>query len=139
MNARRLALYATWLSLAWAALLTGLAAAGSHWVQNRVALGHYTTTAMPTWLRAVYGLLTLLMLAVAWLANRYAQNDVTMRQRNLGRLVELVFIVSAVLNAVSPSHPERYNAIGAVVTVIGIEVLRRRRKSDHVDLRLRRY
>ncbi len=139
MNLRRLALYATWLSLAWAFLLTGLAAAGSSWVLDRVALGHYRTTGLPLWLRALYGVVSLLMLAVAWLANRYAVNDVTPRQRNLGRLVELCFLVSALLNATSSSHPERYNAIGAVVTVIGVEVLRRRPKSDYVDLRLRRY
>ena len=139
MTLRRLALYATWLSLAWAILLTGLAAAGNSWVLDRVAMGHYKTGGMPAWLRAVYGAMALLMLAVAWLVNRYAMNDVTLRQRNLGRLVELVFIVSALLNAISPSHPERYNAIGAAATVLGVEVLRRRPRSEYVDLRLRRY
>lgn len=135
---RRLALYATWASLAWACLLTGLAAAGNHWVLDRVAGGTYKDSHMPTWARALYGAMTLLMLTVAWLANRYAHDDVTQRQRNLGRLIMLVFTVSAVLNAISRSQPERWNAIGAAVTVVGIGILRRRRQRDWVDLRLRR-
>lgn len=135
---RRLVLYATWLSLAWAVALTSLAAVGNQWVLDRVAMGHFKAGTMPLWLRVVYGVVAVLMLVVAWMANRYANNDVTPRQRNLGRLIELVFLLSAIVNALSPSHAERYNAIGAAVTVVCIDILRRRPKSDYVDLRLRR-
>ncbi|MHB0929412.1 MAG: hypothetical protein ACYC3W_11030 [Candidatus Nanopelagicales bacterium] len=138
MNLRRLALYVTWISLAWAVLLTGLAAAGNEWVLDRVAGGRYAGTTMPVWMRVLYAIMTLLMLAVANLAYRYAGSDATHRQRNLGRLVMLVFSVSTIVNAMSPSRPERFNAIGAAVTVLGVGLLRRGPRSDRVDMRLRR-
>lgn len=139
VNFRLLTLYATWASLAWATALTGLAAAGNTWVLDRVAGGYFSDDgSMPVWLRVVYGGMTLLMLGVARLAYLYFVNDVTRRQRNLGRLVVLLFALSAAVNAASQSPPERYNAIGAGVTMIGIAILRRRPKSDIVDLRLRR-
>ena len=138
VNLRLLTLYATWLSLAWAVALTGLAAAGNTWVLDRVAGGYYVDEgALPMWLRVADGVMALLMLGVARLAYLYFVNDVTRRQRNLGRFIVLMFAISTVLNAISQSQPERYNAIGAAVTTIGIAILRRRPNSDYVDLRLR--
>lgn len=136
MNFRLLVLYATWASLAWATLLTGLAAAGNTWVLDRVAGGYFIDDgALPMWLRAADGVMALLMLLVARLAYLYFVNDVTRRQRNLGRLIVLLFCLSTVVNAISQSQPERYNAIGAGVTALGIAVLRRRPTSDYVDVR----
>lgn len=138
MNVRVIVLWATWLSLAWAAGLTGLAAAGNTWVLDRVAGGFYVESGMPMWLRVVYALMTVGILSVAWLVLRYFQNDVTRRQRNLGRLVILLFTLSATVNALSQSEPERFNAIAAAVTVVGVALLRRRQVSDYIDLRSRR-
>lgn len=138
MNVRVIVLWATWLSLAWAAGLTGLAAAGNTWVLDRVAGGFYVESGMPTWLRVVYAVMTVGILSVAWLVLRYFQNDVTRRQRNLGRLVILLFTLSATVNALSQSEPERYNAVAAAVTVVGVALLRRRQVSDYIDLRSRR-
>ena len=139
MNTRVLVLWATWASLLWAAVLTGMAAAGSTWVLDRVAGGYFVDEGfMPMWLRVLYGVQTVIIVLVAWLAKRYFHNDVTHRQRNLGRLIVLGFTVSATVNAFSQSQPERYNAIAAAITVIGIAVLRRRPVSEFVDIRARR-
>lgn len=139
VNLRLLVLYATWASLAWAIALTGLAAAGNVWVLDRVAGAYFVDEGvMPMALRVVYAAMALLMLGVGRLAQLYYRNDVTRRQRNLGRFVVMLFAVSAVLNAISQSAPERLNAIGAIVTMLGIAFLRRRPTSDIVDLRLRR-
>lgn len=139
VNFRLLVLYATWASLAWATLLTGLAAAGNTWVLDRVAGGYYLDDgALPVWLRVADGVMALFMLLVARMAYLYFVNDVTRRQRNLGRLIVLLFIVSAIMNALSQSEAERYNAIGAAVTALGIAILRRRPTSDYVDVRGRR-
>ena len=138
MNTRRLALYATLASLAWAVLLTGLAAAGNAWVLDRVAGGIYAGGSMPVWMRGIYAVQSLLMLGVAWLAYLYATNNATRRQRNLGRFVILMFTLSTIVNAMSKSAPEKFNAIGAAIIVVGIAILRRRPTSDRVDLRLRR-
>ena len=133
-----IAYYATLLSLAWAIALTGLAAAGNSWVLDRVAGGFFIDGAMPTYLRAIYAAMTIGMIAVGWLEWRYYSNTASSRQRRLGRLVILVFALSALLNAISQSQPERYNAIGAALTVIGTAVLRRRPTQTYVDLRSRR-
>ena len=136
VNFRQLLLYATWASLAWACVLTGLAAAGNTWVLDRVSGGYFFDEGvMPLGLRVAYGAMTLLMLGVARLAYLYFVNDVTRRQRNLGRLVVLLFAASTVVNAISQSAPERFNAIGAAVTTFGIAMLRRRPRSDFVDVR----
>lgn len=138
MLIRRAALLATWASLAWACLLTGLAAIGNAWVLDRVSGGFFAGEVMPEWLRVIYGAMTLLMLGVARLAWLLAINDVTPRQRRLSRLVILVFVLSAVVNAISRSAPERWNALGAAITVIGFVILRRRPMSEYIDMRLRR-
>ena len=139
VNFRLLVLYATWLSLAWAIALTGLAAAGNTWVLDRVAGGYFFDSGvMPIAMRVAYGLTALLMLGVTRLAYLYFVNDVTRRQRNLGRLVVLLFLLSTAVNAISQSQPERYNAIGAAITAVGIAILRRRPTTDFVDVRFRR-
>lgn len=139
VNLRLLVLYATWASLAWATLLTGLAAAGNTWVLDRVAGGYFVDDgALPTWLRIADGVMAVFMVLVARMAYLYFVNDVTRRQRNLGRLIVLLFLVSAVMNAISQSSVERFNAIGAAVTAAGIAILRRRPTVDFVDLRGRR-
>lgn len=135
---RTAAYYATLASLTWAMALTGLAAIGNTWVLDRVSGGFFAGETMPVALRVVYAVMTLLMLGVAWLAWRYYSNTASSRQRRLGRLVILVFTLSAVLNAISQSLPERYNAIGAAITVGGIAILRRRPLSTRIDLRTRR-
>lgn len=137
MNFRVLVLYATWASLAWGAALNVAAAAGNTWVLDRVAGGYYVDNGMPVWMRALEVVMALVLAGIARLAYLYFHNDVTRRQRNLGRLVILLFAVSTVMNAVSQSRPERYNAIGAAVSMLGIAYLRRRPTSDIVDLRTR--
>jgi len=138
VNFRLLVLYATWASLAWATLLTGLAAAGNTWVLDRVAGGYLLNEgALPTWLRVADGVMALFMLLVARMAYLYFVNDVTRRQRNLGRLLVLLFSVSAIMTAISQTSVERYNAIGSAVVALGIAILRRRPTNNYVDVRTR--
>lgn len=135
---RTVAYYATLASLAWAMALTGMASVGNTWVLDRVAGGYFAGEEMPLALRMVYGAMTLLMAGVAWLAWRYYSNSASSRQRRLGRLVILLFALSAIVNAISQSAPERYNAIGAAMTMVGIAILRHRPRQTRVDLRTRR-
>lgn len=138
MNLRVLTLYATWLALAWGIALNLLAAIGNTWVLDRVAGGYFVDDGMPTWMRALEVMMALVLLTVARLAYLYFVNDVTRRQRNLGRLVILLFAVSTAMNAISQSRVERYNAIGSFIILVGIALLRRRPASNIVDLRSRR-
>ena len=135
---RTIAYYATQLSLAWGLALTGLAAAGNSWVLDRVSGGFFAGEEMPLLLRVVYGAMTIAALAVMWLAWRYFSNTASSRQRRLGRLVIIVYSLSAVLNGISQSTPERFNAIPAAVIVAGFYILRRRPLQRYVDLRTRR-
>ena len=135
---RLIAYYGTQLSLAWAILLTGLVAAGNTWVLDRASGGFFVGETVPVPVRIVYAVMCLSMFAVAWLEWRYYSNTASSRQRRLGRLVILMFVLSTVMNAISQSAPERYNAIGAAIVVIGTAVLRRRPMPSVVDLRSRR-
>ena len=135
---RTIAYYATQLSLVWGIALTGLAAAGNTWVLDRVSGGYFAGEEMPLALRAVYGATTLAALGVMWLAWRYFSNTASSRQRRLGRLVIIVYTLSTVVNAISQSTPERFNAIPAAVIVAGFYILRRRPMQRYVDLRTRR-
>lgn len=135
---RTLAFYATLVSLAWSAGLTALAAAGNTWVLDRVSGGYFAGEELPLPLRVVYVCFTVLLLGVAWLAWRYFSNSASGRQRRLGRLAIAVLSLSTVVNAISRSQVERYNAIAALVAAIGIVVLRRRPTRPYVDLRTRR-
>lgn len=130
--------YATVVSIAWSAGLTALAAAGNTWVLDRVAGSLFVGEAMPLLVRVVYAAFTVLMLGVVWLTWRYYSNTASSRQRRLGRLIMLMFGLSAALNAISPSPTERYNAIAAAVILIGVGILKRRPTSSYVDLRTRR-
>lgn len=135
---RILAFYATLLSVAWSAGLTALAAAGNTVILDRVAGGYFADSTMPVALRVVYVGSTLLLLGVAWLAWRYHTNTASTRQRKLGRLVVVFSGLSAAVNAISQSPPERYNAVAAGITMVGIAILRRRPLQSYVDLRTRR-
>jgi len=135
---RTTAYYATQLALTWAIVLTGLAAAGNTWVLDRVAGGFFAGEVMPLALRLIYAAMAVGMLSVMWLAWRYHSNTASSRQRRLGRLVIIVFTLSTIVNAISQSAPERFNAIGAAVTVAGFWILRRRPLQRYVDLRTRR-
>lgn len=135
---RTIVYYATQLSLAWGIALTGLAAAGNTWVLDRVAGGYFAGEEMPLALRITYGVITVGALAVMWLAWRYISNAASSRQRRLGRLVIVLYSLSTIVNAISQSPPERFNAIPAAVIVLGFYVLRRRPLQQYVDLRTRR-
>ena len=135
---RSVAFYATLLSVAWSAGLTALAAVGNTWILDRVAGGYFEGDVMPIALRIVYAGFTLLLLGVAWLAWRYHSHTASSRQRRLGRLVIALSALSAAVNAISQSPTERYNAIAAGITLLGIAVLRRRPLPSRIDLRTRR-
>ena len=135
---RTIAYYATLASLTWAMLLTGLVAAGNTWVLDRASGGFYIGESVPLPVRGVYGAMCASMAAVAWLEWRYYSNTASSRQRRLGRLVIALFSLSTIMNAISQSVPERYNAIGAAVIVVGTFILRRRPLQRYVDLRSRR-
>ena len=135
---RAVAYYATQLSLVWGFALTGLATAGNTWVLDRVSGGYFAGEEMPLALRVVYGAMTVAAVAVMWLAWRYFSNTASSRQRRLGRLVIIVYVLSTAVNAISQSTPERFNAVPAAVIVVGFYILRRRPLQRHVDLRTRR-
>lgn len=135
---RRIAYYATQLALAWAILLTGLVAADNSWVLDRASGGFFIGERVPVPVRILYAVMCLSMVAVGWLEWRYYSKTASSRQRRLGRLIMLLFVLSTVLNAISQSPPERYNAIGAAIVVIGTAILRRRPTQSYVDLRTRR-
>jgi len=125
---RRLVLVAVELCLAWSVVLTGLAAIGNSWVLDRVSGGFYAVSVMPGWLRLVYGVMALLCVVVMWLEFRFYARTATVGQRRIGRLVVVLFLVSTLVNALSQSPPERWNALPAAVVMLGTAWLLRVRR-----------
>ena len=124
MTLRRIAAIATFLSLVWVEILVGGTALGAQAIATRVAGGGFSD-GFPMWLRALYAVQAFLIAGVIWLVFRFVTNSASRRQRALGRLVMLMFGVSAVLNAMSRSSDERWNAVGAAIIVVGVGILRR--------------
>ncbi len=123
---RTVAFAATLVALAWSVALTGLAALGNTWVLDRVSGGLFAGGEMPLAVRLLYAAMALATIAVGWLENRYYRYLASPRQLRLGRLVIVVFALSTLVNALSRSAPERWNALGAAVVVVGTVVMIRR-------------
>lgn len=116
---RKVALVVVEACLLWSVVLTGLAAIGNTWVLDRVAGGLYAGGAMPGGMRIVYLLTAVVSAAVMLLALRLYAGQATRVQRVLGWIVVAAFGLSTVVNAISPSVPERGNALPAALIVLG--------------------
>jgi hypothetical protein len=103
------------------------AALGATWVLPRVAGGELE--AMPVSLRIIYGVFSVVSVAVGWLGwqlwSRGGATSLRMRRYSMGVIV--VYTVSTVVNILSPSALERWNAVAAFVIVAATWVLRQPR------------
>jgi hypothetical protein len=127
MNVRRFVFVVIELCLLWSVLLTGAAALGSTWVLDRVAGGLYAGESMPPAMRVLYLVTALLCLGVMVLEARLLRGVSTRAQRVLGWIVVGVFVLSTLVNVISPSAPERWNALPAAGIALGTILLLRRR------------
>ena len=111
----------------WNFVLVLSAALGFAWVLPRVAGGQLD--AMPLSLRVVYGVFSVVSVAVAWLGWRMwskgGATSVRVKRYSLGVIV--IYSVSTVVNALSQSQLERWNAVAAFSVVVTTWVLRQAR------------
>jgi hypothetical protein len=120
-------LAALFVACLWNFLLVFSAALGATWVLPRVAGGELE--AMPVSLRIIYGVFSVVSVAVGWLGwrlwSRGGATSLRMRRYSMGVIV--VYTVSTVVNILSPSALERWNAVAAFVIVAATWVLRQPR------------
>jgi hypothetical protein len=112
------------LAQLWNATLTFAAAIGATWVLPRVAGGQYTE--MSAGLRSIYGAIavfSLAVIAVAW--HLYRHREPALRIVQFSGLLIAFYSVSAAINLASRSPVERWNALAAIVTVVGLLRLKR--------------
>jgi len=120
---RKVILSSAWMALLWNLYLVVGAALNIEAILPRVAGGGFES--MPTGLRFVYGFQTLLVgFQFFFLARLYLRNGAWSKASYLiTRIFFVLSVVGALMNAVSRSPLERWNAIAAVVIAIAFYVL----------------
>jgi hypothetical protein len=111
------------VSFAWNFYLVLGATLNAHSVLTRVAGGHFTS--LPLGLRIVYGIQTLLVIyQVYFVIQLYNHDGAWSRNSYLfARIFLALSAVSALVNAVSRSSTERWNALPAIAIAVGFYLL----------------
>jgi hypothetical protein len=120
---KKVILAGAWLALLWNLYLVLGATFNVEAILPRVAGGGFDS--LPGGLRFVYGIQTLLVaFQFAFLARLYARERAWSRNSYLVTRIFLILSgVSTLVNAVSRSHLERWNAIAAAVIAVAFYVL----------------
>ena len=109
---------------AWNLVLVGSAALDLPWVMSRVASGQYES--LPTALRIVYLVFAVVMVAQVYLARALLERGGAWAgpSATASILLVIVYAISTVLNAISPTNDERWNAIPALALMVSFFMLR---------------
>ena len=105
-------------------LLVGSAALNLEWVMGRVASGQFDS--LPFALRVVYLGFSVLMVAQTYLAWQLLQRGGAWSRFSAvsSMLLVILYVLSTVINAISPTADERWNAIPAAVLMVSFFMLR---------------
>lgn len=111
------------LAFAWNLFLVVAATLNISSILPRVAGGQLDT--MPTGLRILYGFQALLVIFQIYFSAQLYQRKGAWSKRSflMSRIFLIIAAFGAVVNSVSPSPAERWNAIAAVVIAYGFYVL----------------
>ena len=109
---------------AWNLVLVGSAALDLPWVMSRVASGQYES--LPTALRIVYLVFAVVMVAQVYVARALLERGGAWSgpSATASILLVIVYAISTVLNAISPTNDERWNAIPALALMVSFFMLR---------------
>lgn len=107
-------------------VLVGAAALDAPWILDRVASGQFSS--LPAGLRVAYGLMFVLMVAQVWFAWLLLQRGGAWSRTSgaIAMAAVAVYLLSALVNMISPTPAERWNAIPAAVLAACFWILRRR-------------
>lgn len=86
------------------------------WVRTRAAGGQFTE--FPIWLRAIYFLMTIAMITLLFILHDWASSPSTERRIRLARALAALFAVSTLMQLISRSVDERWNAIPAALIAV---------------------
>ena len=124
MNRRALLLLAAGLSLLFNVGILLSVSLNYEWVRTRAAGGQYES--FPMGIRILYFVMAALMgLLIYWLWD-HRQGALQKRSRKLARILSYIFMISTVLQLISRSADERWNAIPASILATTFWVLSRR-------------
>lgn len=86
------------------------------WALSRAAGGQFDS--FPSWLRVIYFFMACAMGALAFLAWDFLRGNVSSRAQRVARIISIVFAFSTVLQLISRSVDERWNAIPAAILAL---------------------
>lgn len=123
MTQKKVLLVGAWIALVWNLYLVLGATFNVSAILPRVAGGGYES--LPVGLRFVYGIQTLLVVfQFAFLARLYTRDGAWSKNSYLITRIFLILSgVSALVNAISRSHLERWNALPAALIAVAFYVL----------------
>lgn len=113
------------LSLVYNSLVLISVALNLDWVRTRAAGGQFQT--FPTTVRLLYALMTFLMLYLMPLLWVNREKTLPKKEAKLARVISYAFILSTVLQVISRSADERWNAIPAMILALAFWQLSDRR------------
>jgi hypothetical protein len=122
---KRLIAFFVSLSLAWNVVILFASLTNAQWVLPRVSGGQYTS--IPLYIRGLNFVVALFSLYLIYFVNNLVTSDGTWSQRSalIARAVTLAFGLSTLVNMISRSQLERWNALPALIIALGIFKLSR--------------
>lgn len=118
------------VSLTFNVIVLASVALNLEWVQSHAAGGRFTD--FPIEIRIGYFVQTLFMLSFMYLLWKYQDKPLTSRASNLAKVIGYLFVISIVLQLISPTPSERWNAIPASIIAVTFLVLSRREQDPQV-------
>ena len=116
MKNRIYLIYASILALSYNFVILISVALNQEWVRTRAAGGQYET--FPITIRVIYFLMSIFMgTLIFWLWDHRNQS-LNPQSKKLARILGYTFVVSTLLQIISQSSDERWNAIPALVLAI---------------------
>ncbi len=124
MSKRFISLFIS-LSLLWNVAILLASLTNAQWVLPRVSGGQYKS--IPIIVRALNLVVALFSLYLIYFTNNLVKNDGVWSQKSalIARSVTLAFALSTMVNMISRSQPERWNALPACIIALGIFKLSR--------------
>jgi len=117
---KRIIWLAVTVSLVFNASLLLASTANAHWVLSHVAGGQYKS--LPVTIRLSNFVVALFSLYLIYFSHLLVERNGSWSKRTLilSRAVTILFVLSAIVNAMSRSANEQWNAIPALIIAVGI-------------------
>ena len=123
MTKRNIAYYLTQICVAIDFIIVASVVLNLSWVRTHAAGGQYTS--FPTYVRTMYFFQALFALLIAWFTWKIRDGVKSQSDSNFALVIMCIYAISTFSQLLSRTASERWNAIPALLIVLGYNVLRR--------------